>query len=114
MSFFFNATATTEIYTYLHTLSLHDALPSSPPGLSARRAVCSSGFRANSRTPTTGIKKVWLAWEGVRARLGFAEHGGCRAVCARPRSEEHTSELQSLMRNSYAVFCLKKKRTQHT
>src|SRR3546814_7016361 len=26
----------------------------------------------------------------------------------RPRSEEHTSELQSLMRNSYAVFCLKK------
>src|SRR3546814_9825294 len=27
------------------------------------------------------------------------------------RSEEHTSELQSLMRNSYAVFCLKKKTT---
>src|SRR3546814_2036203 len=29
----------------------------------------------------------------------------------RNRSEEHTSELQSLMRNSYAVFCLKKKKT---
>src|SRR3546814_5498800 len=29
------------------------------------------------------------------------------------RSEEHTSELQSLMRNSYAVFCLKKKKKQH-
>src|SRR3546814_6172260 len=29
-----------------------------------------------------------------------------------PRSEEHTSELQSLMRTSYAVFCLKKKNTQ--
>src|SRR3546814_7968706 len=28
------------------------------------------------------------------------------------RSEEHTSELQSLMRNSYAVFCLKKKKTK--
>src|SRR3546814_8120080 len=28
------------------------------------------------------------------------------------RSEEHTSELQSLMRNSYAVFCLKKKKRQ--
>src|SRR3546814_10941432 len=28
-----------------------------------------------------------------------------------PRSEEHTSELQSLMRISYAVFCLKKKQT---
>src|SRR3546814_9443593 len=30
------------------------------------------------------------------------------------RSEEHTSELQSLMRNSYAVFCLKKKNKQNT
>src|SRR3546814_3193539 len=30
------------------------------------------------------------------------------------RSEEHTSELQSLMRNSYAVFCLKKKKTIKT
>src|SRR3546814_4540568 len=29
---------------------------------------------------------------------------------ARPRSEEHTSELQSLLRISYAVFCLKKKK----
>src|SRR3546814_7647482 len=32
-------------------------------------------------------------------------------IC-RPRSEEHTSELQSLMRISYAVFCLKKKKTK--
>src|SRR3546814_6857546 len=31
-----------------------------------------------------------------------------------PRSEEHTSELQSLMRISYAVFCLKKKKNPHT
>src|SRR3546814_7684120 len=31
---------------------------------------------------------------------------------ARPRSEEHTSELQSLMRISYAVFCLKKKKNR--
>src|SRR3546814_2769103 len=30
------------------------------------------------------------------------------------RSEEHTSELQSLMRNSYAVFCLKKQHTENT
>src|SRR3546814_3692189 len=30
-----------------------------------------------------------------------------------PRSEEHTSELQSLMRISYAVFCLKKKKRTH-
>src|SRR3546814_4209278 len=32
---------------------------------------------------------------------------------ARDRSEEHTSELQSLMRISYAVFCLKKKKNPH-
>src|SRR3546814_1866601 len=31
-----------------------------------------------------------------------------------PRSEEHTSELQPLMRNSYAVFCLKKKNNKHS
>src|SRR3546814_2281585 len=37
------------------------------------------------------------------------EHGHIGAE----RSEEHTSELQSLMRISYAVFCLKKKKTIH-
>src|SRR3546814_4652615 len=36
----------------------------------------------------------------------FIERGSCASW---PRSEEHTSELQSLMRISYAVFCLKKK-----
>src|SRR3546814_9715860 len=36
------------------------------------------------------------------------------AVIHRRRSEEHTSELQSLMRNSYAVFCLKKKKLTQT
>src|SRR3546814_1268398 len=35
------------------------------------------------------------------------------AIIATGRSEEHTSELQSLMRISYAVFCFKKKKTQH-
>src|SRR3546814_6100286 len=34
------------------------------------------------------------------------------ATCAASRSEEHTSELQSLMRISYAVFCLTKKKTE--
>src|SRR3546814_4516673 len=40
-------------------------------------------------------------------RLCGGKGGLCRG---RPRSEEHTSELQSLMRISYAVFCLKKKK----
>src|SRR3546814_4228765 len=37
-----------------------------------------------------------------------------RRLRAAVRSEEHTSELQSLMRISYAVFCLKKKKTRHS
>src|SRR3546814_7629126 len=41
-------------------------------------------------------------------------HGQGIAVRHAARSEEHTSELQSLMRISYAVFCLKKKKTQKT
>src|SRR3546814_3904585 len=36
------------------------------------------------------------------------------ATCVINRSEEHTSELQSLMRISYAVFCLKKKKEEYT
>src|SRR3546814_2315741 len=36
-----------------------------------------------------------------------------RMRMSKVRSEEHTSELQSLMRISYAVFCLKKKKEQH-
>src|SRR3546814_9365090 len=48
----------------------------------------------------------------VAARRGMV--GACVASVnspPRPRSEEHTSELQSLMRISYAVFCLKKQTT---
>src|SRR3546814_4775763 len=49
-----------------------------------------------------------------RAALRSGAIGIGDAIAARPdRSEEHTSELQSLMRISYAVFCLKKKNTQN-
>src|SRR3546814_2412205 len=44
----------------------------------------------------------------VRNLVLETAHGAPRSVLRR-RSEEHTSELQSLMRISYAVFCLKKK-----
>src|SRR3546814_16807147 len=53
------------------------------------------------------------AADGVRARGGRDRHvarsGAGASDPDRARSEEHTSELQSLMRISYAVFCLKKK-----
>src|SRR3546814_988900 len=52
-----------------------------------------------------GGARQWLEGVEVLARQDFGgRHEGGLA-----RSEEHTSELQSLMRNSYAVFCLKKK-----
>src|SRR3546814_9917277 len=62
--------------------------------------------------------------DGVVQRNGHGERSGCAVGSTSPklarqlsqardelpsRSEEHTSELQSLMRISYAVFCLKKK-----
>src|SRR3546814_7980619 len=109
---FFNDTATTEIYTYRHTLSLHDALP-----------ICASlpkePRRDRGQFPPAGARQPLH-----RRRRGHGlypdAHGlfhlrqGNRRLL-RPRSEEHTSELQSLMRISYAVFCLKKKKnTIHT
>src|SRR3546814_5853472 len=53
------------------------------------------------KTPARGIAEVWV--NGVSSYVG-GQDGRKQG-----RSEEHTSELQSLMRNSYAVFCLKKK-----
>src|SRR3546814_9652628 len=43
----------------------------------------------------------------LRGRIGRSK---LRAYCYLTRSEEHTSDLRSLMRKSYAVFCLKKKK----
>src|SRR3546814_8489696 len=45
-------------------------------------------------------------------RFGTGRRTAVGRAGADPRSEEHTSELQSLMRISYAVFCLKKKRNK--
>src|SRR3546814_7077254 len=58
-----------------------------------------------------------LLVQQLRRHLAEAVHTGIVAAllvadrCLGHRSEEHTSELQSLMRISYAVFCLKKKIT---
>src|SRR3546814_17287211 len=96
MLFFFNDTANTAIYTYLPTLSLSDALPISggrphlAVGTEPRHALCGRGRQAR-----------WRPGRGT---------GGPDAAEPVDRSEEHTSELQSLMRISYAVFCLKKKK----
>src|SRR3546814_4899575 len=54
------------------------------------------------------LEQALVVVEADRAHRVGAQH--LRRLPGR-RSEEHTSELQSLMRNSYAVFCLKKKNT---
>src|SRR3546814_10268820 len=60
-----------------------------------------------------------LAKKARDGKLGPAQmSGGCFSISSLggiggTRSEEHTSELQSLMRISYAVFCLKKKKNNH-
>src|SRR3546814_10675265 len=60
----------------------------------------------------TGHPPPWVRAKGCRAR----DDRKCRRASrghSGERSEEHTSELQSLMRISYAVFCLKKKNSNH-
>src|SRR3546814_9979985 len=54
------------------------------------------------------VQRLCLAHAGPR-RLALCEHHVVGQPAAVSRSEEHTSELQSLLRISYAVFCLKKK-----
>src|SRR3546814_14822361 len=55
-------------------------------------------------------RKAVAGWPGSLAARAAACRDGLAATAAFRRSEEHTSELQSLMRISYAVFCLKKKK----
>src|SRR3712207_7425764 len=97
MHFFFNDTATTEIYT----LSLHDALPISAPFL-ARTAT-----RAR-RSPDPGPRRdPVLSKEGLRQRSKIRR----QPLLPRPPPRDRKStRLNSSHANiSYAVFCLKKK-----
>src|SRR3546814_6448552 len=62
-----------------------------------------SRARAGASAPPSSKRRT------IRSRRGVRPNPERRPSCTR-RSEEHTSELQSLMRISYAVFCLKKKK----
>src|SRR3546814_3877718 len=96
--------------------------------------VCSSDLVSGRPMPRGFIRALGLvkaSAASVNAELGLLPRGVSRAIhAAAPqvaagehdaqfpidiyqRSEEHTSELQSLMRISYAVFCLKKKKNIH-
>src|SRR3546814_2518484 len=67
----------------------------STPGGSATRS-SSSACSSLTTTAMTSASVSWYSTSGAERR----------------RSEEHTSELQSLMRHSYAVFCLQKKKKE--
>src|SRR3546814_7484902 len=71
--------------------SRHDLYADDPRG-----DLCLARLRADRRDPFGGVRRL------LTRGAGRADHR---------RSEEHTSELQSLMRISYAVFCLKNKKT---
>src|SRR3546814_8624979 len=72
--------------------------------------------RTDTLFPYTTLFRSGFA--GAMKRHNFAglraSHGVSISHRSQPRSEEHTSELQSLMRISYAVFCLKKKTDKNT
>src|SRR3546814_3995412 len=77
----------------------------------AGQSSASSGFRDRGAL-LTPIAKVFASEAALEiASLNIQVHGGLGYV--EERSEEHTSELQSLMRISYAVFCLKTKNYKH-
>src|SRR3546814_2274049 len=68
----------------------------------------------SGRRPTSSVGSCARQWVSVNEGGGTdpVEHPPARDG-SRDRSEEHTSELQSLMRISYAVFCLKKKKNMN-
>src|SRR3546814_1808703 len=83
---------------------LYRAVVAINQGVAGIVAQASGSAAATDRTfdaflPKAGIQMAWTP----NLKTGFTVQRGYR------RSEEHTSELQSLMRISYAVFCLKKK-----
>src|SRR3546814_14919996 len=93
---FFNDTATTEIYTYRHTLSLHDSLPIFWLGFSDFLQLLVDDFSIQNSS--------WFLSRSLCLRHlnVFNESSWCRlflgtAIDLKTRSEEHTSAIQSLL-----------------
>src|SRR3546814_1642807 len=80
-----------------------------PSGIQAWRVQYWTTNGSGQRFAVTGIVAASMEAIPPRPRRVIALTHGAWGV-AEKRSEEHTSELQSLMRISYAVFCLKKKK----
>src|SRR3546814_8123926 len=87
--------------TRTDTLFPYTTLFRSPVG--CQRVCCYEIRQMMQRSPTVVIGSLQTGQRGK---------GDPSGVSSGSRSEEHTSELQSLMRISYAVFCLKKKKNK--
>src|SRR3546814_1509386 len=78
-----------------------------------------SGCLFYSSGPVHSPNTAWVIQSWLTTKPPCATCASCSTKCSKypscgpSRSEEHTSELQSLMRISYAVFCLKKKHQIH-
>src|SRR3546814_9918711 len=80
------------------------------------QAAPTPGLRSAAAADLSPLARLEASCEALRVTSRLAHclawvliHKAIHAGELSPRSEEHTSELQSLMRTSYAVFCLKKK-----
>src|SRR3546814_4666144 len=80
------------------------------PSLPKHRVVAITG--TNGKSTTTALIHHVVRNAGIPTRMGGNIGLPILAQDQLPRSEEHTSELQSLMRISYAVFCLQKTKSQ--
>src|SRR3546814_5215739 len=80
-----------------------------PFGRNTAAAVASAALRASRKHGGEAVLLVLAADHLISDQPAFALAVSRAVKLAEGRSEEHTSELQSLMRISYAVFCLKKK-----
>src|SRR3546814_8374941 len=90
-------------------LRSHDALACSLKAVAVARVVlCCDGATARQCAAATDAR---LHFPSRSCWIDAADPDHCKNRTRR-RSEEHTSELQSLMRNSYAVFCLKQKKNK--
>src|SRR3546814_4096465 len=84
----------------------YDALVQTEDGLALAKAVFAKAKPGYHPITTGSVQEVIDEAKPAAAAAQPAD-------ADEARSEEHTSELQSLMRTSYAVFCLKKKKARH-
>src|SRR3546814_4197916 len=93
--------------------------PDFPASRLAQLGSTSAPSGGTKPSPVTTIRRIVFPFVGPCPRKDPHQIGGRISIkkasrslrASARRSEEHTSELQSLMRISYAVFCLKKKKT---